>query len=117
MSKAILVMDMPKNCIECPFRYKSEEMALGNFTYQSLFRCKFEPEDLDEDEGDTVYLNDIMMQDKPEWCPLRELPQKKEVCGAYPYNDAHTASYNIGYNAYIDEIMKGVEENGQIDRC
>ena len=51
MSKAILVMDMPKNCIECPFRYKSEEMALGNFTYQSLFRCKFEPEDLDEDEG------------------------------------------------------------------
>ena len=106
MSKAIVVMDMPKNCLECPFRYKSEEKPLGNFTYQSLFRCKYEPDGLDEDEGDMVYLNDIMMKSKPEWCPLREVPQKPD------YPPINEQSYVAGWNACIDEIMKGSEENG-----
>lgn len=110
MSKAILVMDMPINCLECPFRYKSEEMPLGNFTYQSLFRCKFEPEDLDEDEGDTVYLNDIMMQGKPGWCPLCEVPQKITSWKGKSTN--YQQGHRDGYNACIDEIMKGSEENG-----
>ena len=103
MSKAILIMDMPINCLECPFRYKSEEMPLGNFMYQSLFRCKNEPEDISEDDGDIVYLNDVMMKGKPNWCPLRELPQKKEerkhMNGSEYYK-------TVGYNTCIDEILK-----------
>lgn len=101
MSKAVLVIDMPSSCLECPLSHKSEEIPLGNFTYQSLFRCKFEPEDLCEDDGDTVYLNDIMMKSKPNWCPLRELPEKKSV-----YTNGH---YTDGYNACIDELLKGEE--------
>lgn len=101
--KAILVLDdMPKNCLECPFRYKSEEMPLGNFTYQSLFRCKFEPEGLCEDDGDTVYLNDIMMKSKPDWCPLKPMIEKKDrnkVVGDYLRGRCD------GYNACIDEIL------------
>ena len=92
-------MDMPKNCLECPFRYKSEEMSLGNFTYQSLFRCKFEPEELCEDDGDTVYLNDLMMKAKPDWCPLKPMPEKKQ-------NTLYSiGAWNSGYNACIDEIL------------
>ena len=105
MSKAIVIIDMPEICLECPFRYKSEEMALGNFTYQSLFRCKFEPEGLSEDEGDMVYLNDIMMQGKPDWCPLREVPQKKPALEADKYY------YALGYNTCIYDILKGSEGN------
>lgn len=117
MSKAILVMDMPETCLECPFKYKSEEMPLGNYTYQSLFRCRYEPEHYDEDEEVyTDYLNDIMMKGKPDWCPLREVPQKKdewiptviqdiEVCGR------KKDKFVSGYNACIDEIMRGSEEN------
>ena len=100
--KAILVLEIPKNCLECPFRYKSEEMSLGNFTYQSLFRCKFEPEGLCEDDGDTVYLNDIMMKSKPDWCPLKPVPEK-EVLLTYP--EYRENDYSLGYNACIDEIL------------
>ena len=107
--KAILVInEMPKNCLECPFRYKSEEMPLGNFTYQSLFRCKREPEGLCEDDGDIVYLNDIMMKSKPDWCPLKPMPEKKELknieCG---YNEYSNTEFweAVGYNACIDEIL------------
>lgn len=102
MSKAVLVINMPSSCLECPLRYKSEEMPLGNFTYQSLFRCKFEPEDLCEDDGDTVYLNDIMMKSKPDWCPLRELPEKKQDNSA---NTESFACFKLGYNACIDELL------------
>lgn len=97
MSKAILVMDMPKLCLECPFKYKSEDIPLGNFTYQSLFRCKGEPEGLCEDDGDTVYLNDIMMKSKPTWCPLKPMPSR--------FNEEHFNRYEDGYNACIDAIL------------
>ena len=104
--KAILVLNkMPKNCLECPFRYKSEEMSLGNFTYQSLFRCKFEPEGLCEYDGDTVYLNDIMMKSKPDWCPLKPMPEKKEIYGNNSYDLSYENAYTDGYNACIDEIL------------
>lgn len=103
MSKAILVIDMPINYLECPFRYKSEEMPLGNFTYQSLFRCKNEPEDISEDDGDIVYLNDIMMKRKPDWCPLREVPQKQTV---HCTDTAHHRFAKDGWNHCIDTILK-----------
>ena len=104
MSKAILIMDMPINCLECPFRYKSEEMPLGNFMYQSLFRCKNEPEDISEDDGDIVYLNDVMMKGKPNWCPLREVPERKDE--TWDIMNMEDCYYNDGWNDCINEILK-----------
>lgn len=76
MSKAMLILDeMPKYCIGCPFKFKADSISLGNFTYQELFRCKFEPEGLSEDDGDEVFLNDFMWNRKPCWCPLREFKE------------------------------------------
>lgn len=100
MSKAIFIMDMPSCCLECPFKYKSEEMPLGNFTYQSLFRCKNEPDDISEDDGDIVYLNEIMMNSKPDWCPLRELPEKKKARHYEEYN------YVLGFNDCLKKIVE-----------
>lgn len=45
----------------------------------------------------------------PDWCPLRELPKKMQVCGKYPQEDKIVPSYKIGYNACIDELLKGEE--------
>ena len=104
MSKAVLVMDMPSSCLECPLRYESEEISLGNFSYQKLFRCKCEPENISEDNGDIVFLNNIMMESKPDWCPLRELPKKKPTIGKESDNDI--LCMNAGYNACIDELLK-----------
>ena len=104
-------MDMPNSCLECPLRYKSEEMPLGNFTYQSLFRCKYEPEDLCEDDGDTVYLNDIMKKSKPTWCPLKTMPQKKErEVVEENYNGGYSHGIVHGYNACIDELLSEKEQ-------
>lgn len=70
---ATITIEMPECCGECYlFRYHADTMPLGNFTYQHLFRCKLEPEDLSEDKGDVVYVNDFMRHGKPVWCPLKE---------------------------------------------
>ena len=82
MSKAILVIDMPKRCEECRF---------------STINCL---------DSDVCYLNnrEISLDKRPNWCPLREVPKKKEE------NDAYTDCeyYRVqGYNACIDEILEG----------
>ena len=64
MKKAVLILDMPKACIECPFFYKADLMPEGNFLYRQLYRCRVEPKDVED-----VYLPNIL-KEKPEWCPL-----------------------------------------------
>ena len=95
MSKAVLVMDMPKNCFECPLRYEADQFLLGDFKYQKLFRCLFMPENIED-----VYLEDIMDK-KQDWCPLKPMPEKME-CPAM-----NGANYEAGWNACIYAIGGG----------
>lgn len=91
MSKAILIMEMPNNCNECSMSYDVKQDLKANI-------CR---------AGGQCSFNDNS-EIKPDWCPLRELPDKKEVCGKYPQPDGITPSYKIGYNACLDEILGGV---------
>lgn len=84
MSKAILVMDMPHSCSECPCCY--------------IPRCEVLEKSLKTSE---IY------ECKPDWCPLRELPQKKK---ANTNTTAYDKAVQIGYNTCIDEILKGGAE-------
>lgn len=84
MSKAILVMDMPKNCNECDVICTKYYSALHN--------------------------GDIAVLTKPNGCPLKELPQRKGLLNQLPMYDTDT-HYEQGWNACIDEILKGSEEN------
>lgn len=86
MSKAILVMDMPKFCYQCPCFSISECRA---------YKCGTKIED---------------DRKKPEWCPLREVPHKITSWKGKSTN--YQQGHRDGYNACIDEIMKGAEENG-----
>ena len=83
MSKAILVMDMPESCRECDLR------VIGSNNFCTGAGCR---------EIDQMKI--VNEDKKPEWCPVREVPQKYE--GWYLSDRAR------GYNACIDEIMKGV---------
>ena len=65
MKKAYFVIDEPSCCSECPMSYLSEEVHLGDLKYQKLFRCKIQPEDIED-----IYLEDIINK-KPKWCPLK----------------------------------------------
>lgn len=80
--KAILVIDMPKSCEECPMLTKADE-------------CIWQDEDANWD-ADTW--DDLMAG-----CPLKKLPEKQ----VYP--NVHSRYYVNGYNACIDEILKESE--------
>lgn len=84
MSKAILVLDMPENCSNCPCLDDCDNcLAVG-----------------------TSYTDVDVLKEKPEWCPLKPLPEKMQVCGRYPQPDGVTPSYKFGFNACIDVILK-----------
>ena len=81
MAKAMLIMDMPSNCLECPCLNELDECEAMKY----------------EDVGD--------IGRKPTWCPLREVPQKKDT----KYNPTRNPYITQGYNACIDEILGGGE--------
>lgn len=71
MSKSVLVIDTPENCYDCPFGIS--------------YCCELEYEGLCE-LAECLGCNEILMTEKyydceskskPDWCPLIELPKKK----------------------------------------
>lgn len=48
---------------------------------------------------------------KPDWCPLRELPEKKDTLTTLEChsNGKWTEGMKAGYNACLDEIVKTVK--------
>lgn len=95
MAKAVLVMDMPESCGECPF-------------CRGLNECKVKKY-LVRDRLFTIFTVDaqIMEGGKPSWCPLRELPEKANH-PAYCDN----GRFDKGWNACLDMILeKKVNEN------
>lgn len=81
--KAVLVIDMPKTCKECKC--------------QLCWVCVPADEDIDE------YIDPNKA--KPNWCPLRPLPQKFRTDG----DDIEEDSYWNGWNDCIDEITGETE--------
>ena len=79
MSKAVLVMDMPDYCNDCYARHMSQS---GSF-------CRAAKE----------YLQPKAK--RPDWCPLRELPDEK--CGAW------TVGMIAAYNKYLSEVLERKE--------
>ena len=90
MSKAILVMDMPECCADCPCSFFERDNPKLNLI------CGPEGE-----EANNV--------GKPDWCPLLELPEKilEQKSG---YEDIRTTMRREGWNACIDAIGGGDSE-------
>ena len=86
MSKAILVMDMPDSCMGCNFLYCDAENNSESCQAREKSR-----------------IVDLEKEDKPDWCPLREMPEEREEnhIGTYEYN------FNEGWNACIDAMIGG----------
>ena len=84
MSKAILVMDMPKNCFDCRF----QEMGFCEAVHSV---------------GEMIPDDDL--ESKPDWCPLREMPEKKKTIGTE--SETERTYMNCGWNDCIDAIGGG----------
>lgn len=85
--KAILVIDMPNNCEECKIIYLQGHG-------ESI--C---------DSGD--------WSKRPSWCPLKPLPEKKELANYLPFEDysqqIRLMDFVNGWNACIEEITGETE--------
>ena len=76
MAKVMLIMDMPSSCGECVCFHESAN--------DICVKAKRE----------------VKIDEKPTWCPLREVPQKMELYGVRD-------GFARGYNVCIDEILGG----------
>ena len=92
MAKAVLVMDMPEQvCQKCTLCYETD----NDDEYLCCATGKLLPDG-----------------EKPDWCPLRELPEKKEEfelleCeGSMEKVWEFPSLKNKGFNACLDEILK-----------
>ena len=87
-TKAILIMDMPSRCGECAVCHMVGSNAL----------CQAEI-------GATYTIGRLTATyTKPDWCPLREVPEKKNI---YPADTKYAVIQKRGYNACIDDILGG----------
>lgn len=93
MAKAVLVMDMPESCKKCVF-------------CRGLNACKLKKY-LAGDRICTIYTVDkqIMEGGKPDWCPLRELPEKMPDL-EHGYENVEKSIIRTGWNACLDAIAK-----------
>lgn len=101
MSKSVLVIDTPENCYDCPFGTE----YCGDSEYEG--RCEL-AECLDSDTrliAEEHY--DYESKSRPEWCPLKPLPEKMIVPRGARNTDG--LEYAFGYNTCINEITGKVE--------
>ena len=87
MSKSVLVIDTPENCISC---------SISRDCSNILEACTFCPI-----TGKCVLDKDAEMI--PEWCPLKPLPEK--MTGVVPTE--HWGGVKKGWNGCIDAITGG----------
>ena len=78
--------------------------------YKKYGMCKF----LGEDEecyatGASPTLSGDLLGRKPDWCPLRPMPEKIHNDNGY---DEYSDGYDAGWNACIDAICDRRWENG-----
>lgn len=98
MAKAILIMDMPEACYNCKFcrELYNENGACCELT--------IDPDD------DTLYQTIPEYRlDKPDWCPLWELPKYKRTIGAV--DEGKKLLLNAGWNDCLDEIVKNCKNS------
>ena len=103
MSKVIAIIDKPKNCGVCTFGICKYSLLLS--TYRKGYYCQLkEPQDRVVEDFDfeaEVHLSN---------CPLKEVPQKKEeIEMEISHAESVEMGYREGYNACINEIMRGAE--------
>ena len=82
MSKAVLVIDMPENCENCPlFKGYYSDMCCGG----------------NNRTIDYPYPKDF----KQDWCPLQPAPEKK---AAMIYLDDESYYFRCGWNACVESL-------------
>ena len=95
--KAILLIDMPKDCMYCPVAHYNK---LDEFTGCDIVSGKKYAMATDEDYKESI---------RASWCPLKPIPQKKDIHETIPasifINGEQVDAYSIGWNDCIDKLL------------
>lgn len=105
MSKSVLVIDTPKSCYNCPFGTE----------YYDIYIYKGNCE-LAEHLGKIMTLlteeyYGFESKSRPEWCPLKPLPEKKEYIVPNDNVESQKDIIAVGWNACLREITETSDEN------
>nr|UVX62829.1 MAG: hypothetical protein [Bacteriophage sp.] len=105
MSKSALVIDTPENCYDCPFGIS----YCGELEYEGL--CEL---------ADCLSCDEILMTEeyydcesksRPDWCPLKPLPEKKEYIVPIDNVESQKDIIAVGWNACLREIAETSDKN------
>lgn len=91
--KGFIITNIPETCLDCQFCYELDE---------GIEACC----SITNDPNDTSLMREIdekYCQDKPDWCPINELPDKKPL---YAENGDRPLGweFNVGWNGCITKI-------------
>lgn len=89
MPKAVLIIDMPESCFGCNFLYCNADAGVDSCQAMEVSR-----------------IVDSETYERPDWCPLRELPEKKER----RVGEHGERMFRAGFNACLDEILRERKE-------
>lgn len=111
----IVNAEMPKFCNKCPFGFCKFSLPISDGTHG--YTCNLElPE---RGHSKTTVITDCGVDvEKPDWCPLRTVPEKKkekymlqrkDCFGNIESYGEETDRIAVGYNQCIDDILGGAE--------
>ncbi len=100
MSKAVLVLDMLETCWDCNFCREIQEGIEAC--------CELMDELNDNTLCRMIDSKNEYCQEKPNWCPLKELPDEIH---SKEYLDEYCDCYDDGWNSLRKKILCEDEEN------
>ncbi len=93
MKKSVFVMETPETCCDCHFCYEFNE-GIEAFCYVTN-------SDTNKTLIKEIDCKDGYCNGKPDWCPLRPLPEKIEVGDV---DNIHNFNRAVGWNTCLDEV-------------
>lgn len=101
-NKSVLILDTPETCVDCQFCCEFHEGTKAC--------CSITDDDKDKSLMKEIDCENGYCQGKPDWCPLRKLPETKPVWQSC-FGEDFENGYGFGWNACLREIMRG-QNNG-----
>ena len=86
MKKVVLLMNVSEKCLDCNLCVLDMDGSIS---------CYYNKREICSNVGEN--------NSRPNWCPLRPLPDRKEITETYKWED-RLPSFKCGWNWCLDEI-------------
>lgn len=93
MGKAVFVMDNPTSCSDCMMISITRDRT----THESIWYCRACHTEMPEGDFILNVVDDIDSENKPDWCPLKPLPERELI-----WFEDEESDYERGFNACIE---------------